>query len=359
MSEIAKIVKQNNIILNVLNIGTKKGTTLNSDMGGFIKDKKGNIVISKRNDSIAKIAQSSGGAFVGVSNDMSKIPWLAKQISKTALKKDMKKDKYEGAKELFYYPLALAIFFLFFVFNSIRFIPILLLFFINTNVHAGMLDFLTIKQANKSYSNKEYKKSAKSFSKLNFDEAIYNQADALYKEKKYKDALDNYKKIKNFKGQKELQRLYNMGNANAKLKQIDKAIKNYENALKINKNDADTKFNLDLLKKQKQKQKQKKKQKKKQNKKNKNKNKKKNKKDNSKEKKKDGKQKSKENKKKKDKQKDKGNTQSKKQSSGKKDKKMSEAEAKKWEKKMNKKEFKTKPYRLEKSTKGNKNEITW
>lgn len=374
IDEISKYVKNNDIVLHVLSIGTKKGTSLSDGEGGYIKDKNGNIVISKRDDKVLDIAKSSGGAYLSLSGDMSKIDWLANQIKATAQKKEIKKDKYAGAKELFYYPLAIALFLIFFVLNSPRIPFLVFLLFINTNAKAGLFDFWDTYKANESYKAKEYEKAGNYFSKIDKDEAIYNKANALYKQKKYKEALKAYESIESFEGDKELKRLYDVGNSYAKLKKIDEAIKSYEEALKI-KDDEDTKYNLDLLKKQKKQQK--KQQNKDKNKKNKQKDKNKQNKDKSK-KNKDEKNKNSKNKKDKDQDKnkketDKKNSKEKKQDEAKKngtkqknsqtnqkkDKKISETEAKKWEKKMKNREFTTKPVKLQKAQGSNKNEISW
>lgn len=367
---ISKYVKDNNIVLHVLSIGTKKGISLSDGEGGYIKDKNGNIVISKRDDKVLDIAKSSGGAYLSLSGDMSKLDWLANQIKVTAQKKEIKKDKYEGAKELFYYPLAMALFLVFFVLNSPRLPFLVFLLFINTNAKAGLFDFWDSYKANESYKAKEYKKAQNYFSKIDKDEATYNKANSLYKQKKYKEALKAYESIESFEGDKELKRLYDIGNSYANLKKTDEAIKSYEKALKI-KDDEDTKYNLELLKKQKKQQKKQKnkknKDKKKQNQDKKNNQKEKNKqnkddknksnKDKKEGKKKDGKKKSE--KKKKDKGKKKEGEQKSPQQAQKQEKKISETEAKKWEKKMKNRDFTTRPVKLQKAQGSNKNEISW
>lgn len=361
--EILQYVKENNFVLHVLNIGTKKGTTLEDDAGGYIKDKDGNIVISKRDDSIAKVSQQSGGTFLTLTNDMSKLSWLSEQIKATVDKKPTKKDKFEGAKELFYYPLSLALFFIFFVLNSPRIPFLMLVLALNTNLKADMLDFWQTYKANESYEQKDFKQAQEHFSKIDKDEALYNKANSLYKQKKYEEALSGYKSIESFEGEKELQRLYNMGNSYANLKKTDEAIKAYEDALKI-KDDEDTKYNLDLLKKQK-------KDKQDKNNKDKDKNKKdkdeKQKKDKNKQDKQDKENKDKQNKGKQDKSKENSEDKQEKNKSEQneaqdakhEEKKISEAEAKKWEKKMKNRDFTTRPVPLQKSERSNTNEITW
>ncbi|WP_024954851.1 VWA domain-containing protein [Sulfurospirillum arcachonense] len=363
IDKISEYIKENRFVLHVLNIGTKKGSTLNNDNGGLVKDKQGNIVISKRDDSVAKIASMSGGAFLSSTGSLSKLDWLSKEIKSSVDKKEVKRDKFEGAQELFYYPLILCVVLLFFVFNSPRIPLMMLLLVLHVDSKAGMFDFIDIHKANTSYKNKEYQKADEYFSKIGSDSAKYDKANALYKQKKFKEALTTYKSIENFKNEQEFKRLHNIGNSYANLGKIDEAIKSYEKALKL-KNDEDTQANLELMKKKKQQQKKKqdnknnKKKKDNQKNKDKKKEKKQNKQQNKDKKNKDDKKsekqkkRNKENEKKQNKKSEQKNSKVQK----KKTKKMSEEEAKKWEKRMNENKFKTQPMKLKK---GEQNEISW
>jgi len=335
LKEIEEYLKKHNITLYVLAIGTKKGTTLSDGRGGLIKDKSGNIVVSKRDDSISKVL--NGGSLLGSSGDLSKLDWLAEEIRGGVDKKELKRDRFEGSEELFYYPLSLSLVLLFFAFFSIRAPFLLVLFFVQVDSHAGIFDFVDIYDAKKSYENKEYEKAEKKFGKIDTQSALYNKANALYKQERYDDALKIYKTLDGFSIDKEHKRLHNIGNVYAKTGETDKAIKSYKKALEIQE-DEDTKVNLELMKKKKKKEEQKKKEKKKDE-------------GERKEEKKDGEESDK-----KEKESDKKEQ---KKSQGKPEeepRKMSEVEAKKWEKRMNDKEFKTKPMRLKR---GEQNEITW
>jgi len=131
--------------------------------------------------------------------------------------------------------------------------------------YGGMLDFDYLDKANKAFNKGDFKSASDNYSKVNSDEARYDLANSLYKQKKYKEALSTYKSISN--KDLEFAKLHNIGNCQAQLKQNDEAIKSYQDALKI-KDDKDTKFNLELLKKQKKKEDKKKEQNKKNQKKN-------------------------------------------------------------------------------------------
>jgi len=340
LDKIKEYIAQNDLTLYALSVGTKKGTTL-SDMAGLLKDKNGNIVVSKRDDSLSKIVN---GAYLSSSGELTKLDWLVSQIKDSVDKKEIKRDKFEGAKELFYYPLTVSLFLIFFAFNSLRVPFLVVLLFVQVDSRAEMFDFVDIYKAKKSYEKQEYEKAEKGFAKIETQSAKYNKANSLYKQKKYKEALKTYDEIDGFSGEMEHKRLHNIGNSYANLGKTDEAIKSYEKALKI-QDDEDTKENLKYMKKQKKKEQKQKKQKKKGDQKPKDDKKKK------KEEKSDGKNENKDKKKSDKKQEEKSQ-----QSPKKEQKKMTEAEAKKWDKRMNKQKFKTKPMTIKK---GEPNEISW
>lgn len=110
---------------------------------------------------------------------------------------------------------------------------------------SGVFDFSHLKNAKNAYEKKEYIKAANEWGKVDSDEARYNRANALYKAKKYDEAIDEYKSIKD----KNLafKKAYNIGNSYAKMEKFDDAIESYKKALKI-KDDINTKKNIQWAK---------------------------------------------------------------------------------------------------------------
>jgi len=118
---------------------------------------------------------------------------------------------------------------------------------------AGLLDFQTLEKAKSSYESGHYEESAKNYGAIEekSDALHYNLGNAYYKEKQYDKAISEFKQVN--APELKAKSLHNLGNAYAQSKKIDEAIAAYEEALKLG-DDQDTKFNLDLLKKQKQQQ---------------------------------------------------------------------------------------------------------
>jgi Ca-activated chloride channel family protein len=104
--------KEHNIVIYIYNIGTKKGGVIKTS-NGVLKDKKGDIVVVKRNDSIKELALKSGGAYLNHSLDKDDIKALVDDIHKKYKAKDDQIQTIKDTRELFYYPLLIAIILLF------------------------------------------------------------------------------------------------------------------------------------------------------------------------------------------------------------------------------------------------------
>ncbi len=74
---------------------------------------------------------------------------------------------------------------------------------------------------------------------------LFMKANQSYQEKNYSSALKIYEELLD-KGNKSAALHYNVGNCYYKTKQIGKAILHYERALFLDRNDEDTRYNLEL-----------------------------------------------------------------------------------------------------------------
>ena len=199
------------------------------------------------------------GGYINYSLNNDDISQILNDINTKSKKEKFDETKHKSFTELFYYPLALGIFLLLIAFSSIPsfsknksllMILISLCFYSNSNLNASsILDFTTIKEAKKAYTNEEYEQAAKQFEKLDSSEyRDYNLANSLYKSNNFDKAIDLYKNIQSSNNDLEFKRLHNLANSYAKKNDFQNAISNYENALKL-KNDKKTKENLELVKK--------------------------------------------------------------------------------------------------------------
>ena len=118
--EAAKMARDKSIVVNVVGIGTPEGSPIPvKGTMSYIKDKDGNVVVSKLNEELGKqIAAAGNGIYVRASNTGATIKALAKEIDK------MQKGEFyslsDDYDDKFYIPVWLALFVLiieFFIFR--------------------------------------------------------------------------------------------------------------------------------------------------------------------------------------------------------------------------------------------------
>ena len=123
-----------------------------------------------------------------------------------------------------------------------------------------------IRKGNGLFEGNEYENSEVEYrkaldKKINSYEAGFNLGDALYKQKKYDEALKQYQALTaTEKDPKKLGEIYhNIGNTLLMNRKIDESIEAYKESLRNFPNSKETKYNLEYAKKMKQKEEEKKK----------------------------------------------------------------------------------------------------
>lgn len=254
-----KFSKENKIKIYTLATATKNGSAIKEENGNFLTTNDGKIVNVKLNQNLKNLSLETNGGYIEHSLNNSDINQILEDINNKSSKENIEKKEYKTYTELFYYPLFFSIILLLIAFFSLPnlkkninvFLVLFLFSFISkTPIYASSIfDFKIIDEANKAYENSEFSKSSNEFSKLDSNEyRDYNLANSLYKEKKYKEAIELYKNIKTSSNDLEFKKLHNLANSYALTKDFQNAVKTYEEALKI-KNDSKTKENLELIKK--------------------------------------------------------------------------------------------------------------
>ena len=223
---------------------------------GYLTDKEGKIITVGLNKNISKLGLKSGGGYIDFSLNLNDIDEVLKDISREAKKEHMSSTKIKTYTELFYYPLALAMFLLLVCFSSLSLkrakttaLTLILLSIVQTESQADLLDFNTLQNAKEAYNNKDFEKSENLYKEVNENaQTQYNIANTLYKQGKYKEALETYKSVETEDKNLQYQTLHNIGNSYVKQKDLESAKKAYEDALKLQE-DKQTKQNLETVKK--------------------------------------------------------------------------------------------------------------
>jgi Ca-activated chloride channel family protein len=251
-----QVAKDAGVVVYIYATATNLGSPIKDRDANAIKDKDGNIVITKLNSAIKTLAIESGGAYIvgGLKDDSVKI--LVEDIKKKFKMQEGKDRNVKDYKELFYYPLALAIMIMLFAFSSLpkKGIVLLLLALLYPidEVKADIFDFQTIDKADKAYKKQNYKEAITEYEKLTKSkssaQSYYDLANALYKDKKYKQALATYNKVDAKDKNLEYKKHFNSGNSHFQMKKYEEALKSYERAKSI-KSEDDLENNIELTKK--------------------------------------------------------------------------------------------------------------
>lgn len=100
--------KKHNISIFIYNIATDKGGVIKTE-DGVIKDKNGDIVVVRLNEKIKELAMQSGGAYMKYSLSQNDIKALSDVIKAKFKAKEEAEETLKDTKEMFYYPLSVAI----------------------------------------------------------------------------------------------------------------------------------------------------------------------------------------------------------------------------------------------------------
>ncbi|MCF6339421.1 MAG: VWA domain-containing protein [Sulfurimonas sp.] len=256
-----EMAKENNIIVFILGVATKKGAPIKLKDDTFIKH-NGNIIVSKLNEKISALATKTGGVYIQSTTASTDIKTMLKEITSISEEKEFHSEDIPKYTPLFYYPLGLALLILLIATSSfgkrgaVNTLAVMLcLLFVNPNAKAGILDFMELSEAKEAYENGEFERSAKIYKKIaentNNPYSYFNAGNSFYKQKKYKEAVKLYEKAVFQNKEYKAKKLGNLGNAHAKQITNDnllKAKKYYEESLKLVK-DKNIEDNLEKVKK--------------------------------------------------------------------------------------------------------------
>jgi len=132
-----------------------------------------------------------------------------------------------------------------------KYFSILIFSFVTLNLSAQK-DKNLVRQGNRLYDNKKYSDAEVAYKKAlekqsNSISASYNLGNALYKQEKMQDAVDQYSRLtdnKNLSKQQLGMVYHNMGNSLLQAQKIEESIDAYKKALRNNPGDLETKYNL-------------------------------------------------------------------------------------------------------------------
>lgn len=118
-------------------------------------------------------------------------------------------------------------------------------------ISQGQSDHKLLKRGNKEYQNKQYQNAEANFLKSleknpQNQRAAYNLGNALYRQGRFDEAANIFEGLANSSTNEPLkaQAFHNLGNSQLQKEDFQGSVKSYKEALKINPEDEDTRYNL-------------------------------------------------------------------------------------------------------------------
>jgi len=259
LEEAVTALKQNSLSALSLGFGTTSGAPIENENGEFIKDLKGNIVISKLNEeNLTQLSQKSDGLYRKATvSDIDLRELLKSSLSSHTknLTNNQRVENYRIYNELgpWILLLALCIFALLVLLGRREFVFSLLTMLLFQNI--AWSEPATLFESHRLYEKGEFEKAKEGFEhswKLNPSDPYITQslASTYYKLADFEKAKELFKIYQNQAktGKQKYEGHYNLGNAELMSNNYNNAITEYLEALKIKTGDKETEFNLNLAK---------------------------------------------------------------------------------------------------------------
>ena len=265
--------RKNGIKVFAVGVGEEQGVPIPVGNGEFKKDEEGNTVMTAFNRGMLEnLASIGNGSFYHLGQQGNIEEDVIAELNKLE-GKDFEESDYSNFNSYFYWFALVVLFLLFMEFviptvdidqfiRNITSISFLIILSLSLNAQTSEekqknASRTLIRKGNSNYQNNNFEKA-----ELNYRKALvvhpksrtanFNLANTLYSQQKFQESIDYYEKCVD-KSDDKLSRArtyHNLGNAFFKANQVTEAIRAYENALKLNPSDMDTKYNLALAKKQ-------------------------------------------------------------------------------------------------------------
>jgi Ca-activated chloride channel family protein len=239
--ELREILKESEISLTILALGTLQGTTVSSEDSELLKDEDGNLVISRLNPMLKSLSSSYF--------EPSTTPQATAQDIYSSFSDETKRAKKMQYSYMEFYQIPLIVAILLFLMLHTRAVKYLLFIsMLFTSSNASALDEYYLQEAYKSYKVEDYN-TTKSCLKKIVETSLESKialANTDYKQGKYKKAIESYKSISSTSTEIKQQLYYNIANSYVKLSKYKKAKIYYTKVLQLGEDD-DAKYNLQLI----------------------------------------------------------------------------------------------------------------
>ena len=276
--ESAEAAKKAGMRVYVLGVGSTQGAPIPiPGTGDYMKDNTGNTVMSALNEDMCRqVAQAGGGAYIHVENNSAAQDQLDNELNKLS-KKETTSTVYSEFDEQFQAVAILALLLLILeicifdrrnpllkrlsLFGSKKKAAATVALLLVAVTASAQTDRQYIREGNKQFRVGQYDKAEVSYRKAveknpKNPQAAYNLGNALMAQKKDSSAVQQFEQATRIETNplRKAAAYHNMGVICQTHKMYGEAIEAYKNALRLNPNDNETRYNLVLCQRQKKKQ---------------------------------------------------------------------------------------------------------
>lgn len=269
----AKNAFEEGIRVFCIGIGSPEGKPIPMpETGELLKDKDGNIVVTKLDETtLEEIASAGGGAYVRAGNTEFGLNPILDELNKLS-SEEFKTQVFEDFDEQYMYFFAIALFFLLLEFavgdirSGRKLFTVVAIMLLSSSAAVAQSDKKDVRRGNRLFEKENYKEAEVEYRKGLLQDSLslparYNLGNTLYKlndaaaaQNSYLQIADSVAKMEreiNWKrGEVEtvspLQShlFHNLGNAYLAQKNYGEAVEAFKNALRVNPGDVETKTNL-------------------------------------------------------------------------------------------------------------------
>jgi Ca-activated chloride channel family protein len=275
--EAAKEAQNKEMRVYVLGVGSPKGAPIPTGNGDYMKDNMGQTVMTGLNEEMCRqIAQAGGGAYIHVENNSNAQDQLDHELDKLA-KKEIESTIYSDYDEQFQAVCIIVLLLLIIevcildiknpmlknvsLFKRNKKAVVAVLFLLVATGVQAQGDRLLVRQGNKQFRAGNYAEAEVSYRKAveknpRNAQAHYNLGNALLGQRKDSAAVVQFENAakQETNAMRKAQSYHNIGVICQGQKQYAQAIEAYKEALRNNPTDDETRYNLELCKRQQQQQ---------------------------------------------------------------------------------------------------------
>ena len=247
--QLSALLQQSHLSLITLALGSKEGSTLTNKDNTLLKDKEGNLVITRINPSLKTLTSSVGGIYLLASSSPKSTAKKVEKALETLSTQTQNIEKIQHRYlELYQMPLFLALLLFFMVHTRAVKYLLLLSTLLGIDASASMLDDYHLYTAYHLYTLHDFNASQAHLKKIQQHtlQSKLTLANTYYKTHDYKKAIDIYHSIRSTSKKVKQQLYYNMANTYVQLSSYNKAKIYYTKALQLGF-DKDASYNLGLI----------------------------------------------------------------------------------------------------------------